>query len=223
MGSWFSRCPPAKEKKPDRITDSDRAVLDLKAQRDQLQIHKRKLQSTISSDLSAAKRFIETKKKSLALLALKKKKHHETLIDQCDQHLLKIAELISNVEYAQVQETLVKALEVGNAAMKKMQQEISLDYVERLVEESEEARAYQQEVNAMLFKDGITDQDTDVLADLRRIEEEEAQAVIENVPSPPTAELPPAAQEAVAAGADDKAERARVEKERAREPQLVPA
>eukprot|EP00386_Alphamonas_edax_P010758 GDKI01034481.1.p1 GENE.GDKI01034481.1~~GDKI01034481.1.p1 ORF type:complete len:370 (-),score=100.41 GDKI01034481.1:599-1708(-) len=194
MGNWFGSKhkdkQPLVERKQDRITDADRAMLDLKAQKDQLVIHRRKLEALIPKDIAAAKLFIEQKKKQLALLALRKKKQHEQMVEQCYNHLHQVEEMIAQCENAQMQQNFVQALAAGNSALKQFQKEVTIDSVQQLKDDMDEAAAHVQEIDQLLCAAGIPQDDEAVLAELARIEEEEALEISAQVPSAPVTALP---------------------------------
>jgi len=174
--------------KKNRIDDTDVAVLDLKAQQDQLTIHKRKLEALVPKDEEAARKLMRDKRdKKLILLALKKKKHHISLIDDTDGHILRLQEMISNIEMQRVQADVVKALSSGVGAMKILQKECSSDYVAQLMDENADQQAMVEEIGQLLGAAGINDVDVD--ADYAAIEAalelEAAADTIEKMPVAP--------------------------------------
>eukprot|EP01066_Platyproteum_vivax_P002152 Platyproteum_vivax@DN12637_c0_g1_i1.p1 len=184
MGNLFK-----KSKKPiSSISDADRAVLDLKIQRDKMYQNQEKLKSLADKDLETARKFLAENNKNRALLCLKQKKFHIQLIEDSDHHIAKVTEIIANVEYAQMQEQMVTVLERGNVALKVLQEACSLEYVEKLVEESEEAERIQQEINQMLFNRGITNEDEDVMKDLDKMLRNMNEELLDSAPRVPTEE-----------------------------------
>ena len=92
----------------------------------------------ILSHILISHRLLKEDKKAMALLALKRRKQQGDLIQQTEEHLLKVNGLISNVEMASMQAELVKALAAGNEALRRMQSEVSVDYVSQLMDENSE-------------------------------------------------------------------------------------
>ncbi len=144
-------------------------------------------------------------KKSLALLALKRRKQQGDLIHQAEEQLLQINGLISNVEMAVVQAEVVKAIETGTTALRKMQEEVNLQYVEKLMDSNSELQGEVQDISEMLA--GTQKDDRDVYDEYARLEElvaSEKLASIAPVPqSVPQEVVPeispvPVAQEVVA-------------------------
>ena len=83
MGGIFG-----KQKKPDsRITEHDRAVLELKKQRDKLKQYQKKIEGNLESDKQLAKKLLKDGKKDRAKLLLRKKKYQESLLTRTDGQL----------------------------------------------------------------------------------------------------------------------------------------
>uniref|UniRef100_A0A0G4FT67 Charged multivesicular body protein 6 n=1 Tax=Chromera velia CCMP2878 TaxID=1169474 RepID=A0A0G4FT67_9ALVE len=230
MGNLFGKRRRQSDPGDEKITDADRAILDLKNQKDQLTIHKRKLAALIPKDVEAAKKMIAEGRKQLALLALRKKKHHEKLVQDCENHLMMVEEMIGRVEMQQLESVTVSALAAGNTAVKKYREEVTVDYVANLVDESEEGRLHVQEIDAELARAGVTADDSAVLEELRQIEELEALNEVDKLPSVPAAPVGEGEQTATAqeaeAGKETEKEpvkaNQKAEKEKAKQPVALP-
>ncbi|OBT55893.1 hypothetical protein VE04_05038 [Pseudogymnoascus sp. 24MN13] len=152
-------------------TAQDEAILNLKIQRDRLH----KYQKRITGD------------RPRALLALRRKKYQESLLAKTDAQLEQLEVLTSSVEFALVQKDVVFGLQEGTRVLKEIQREMGgLEQVEKLMGETAEAVAYQEEVSEMLGGK-ISNQDEDEVED--ELEALEAQ-VTGVMPSVPTTKLP---------------------------------
>eukprot|EP00929_Paragymnodinium_shiwhaense_P121499 TRINITY_DN9375_c0_g1_i1.p1 TRINITY_DN9375_c0_g1~~TRINITY_DN9375_c0_g1_i1.p1 ORF type:complete len:289 (+),score=105.02 TRINITY_DN9375_c0_g1_i1:164-1030(+) len=153
------------------VTDDDRAMLDIKVQRDQLLGHKRRFERQLAKDEEAARSLVASGKKTLAMVALRKKKQHQQLVVDVEQHLLKLEELLDNIEMAKIQKETVDALAAGVKTLKRVQQSIGdAAYVEQLLDERDEAMAAQQEISDALSGAGIAVDDAEALAELEKLE-----------------------------------------------------
>ncbi|XP_046352462.1 charged multivesicular body protein 6-B-like [Haliotis cracherodii] len=168
MGNLFGKSKP----KPSRVTEQDRAVLQLKQQRDKLRQYQKKINANLERERNVARQLLRDGKKDKALLLLRKKKFQEGLLVKTDGQLDNIERMVHDLEFAQIETEVVKGLKVGNESLKKMHELLSLEDVEKIMEETREGVEYQQEIDDLLAG-GLTDQDEqDVLTELSQIVQE---------------------------------------------------
>lgn len=169
MGGLFSKGDKKKDEgksKGSRVTEQDKAVLELKNQRDKLKQYQKKIAIQIEKDRDAARRLLKDGKKEKAKLLLRKKKFGETQIAKMDGQLDNIETMVHDLEFAQIEVAVVQGLKSGNESLKKLHQICSLEDVERIMDETREAQEYQQEIDDLLAG-GLTQEDEDdVLAEL---------------------------------------------------------
>lgn len=94
-----------------------------------------------------AKKMIAMKQKERALLLLKLRRSRETEATKLDKELLSILEMISNVEWEYANMEVLKALKLGNAALNKLHQEMTVDDVVELLEQTNEAIEVENRIN----------------------------------------------------------------------------
>nr|CAH8860061.1 unnamed protein product [Trichobilharzia regenti] len=179
MGSLFSR-----HRHRSRITEQDKAVLQLKQQRDKLNQMTKRIERQIECEHVLAKELVSRGRKERALLLLKKKKYLENLIQKTEIQLSNIEQLVNDIEFAQIEVEVLDGIKQGNDALKNMQKVMSLDDAEKIMSEAQDAVDYQRELND-LVSGGLSSKDYDAIErDLARLVEDEVSRLPE-VPEHP--------------------------------------
>ncbi|CAG8692896.1 9437_t:CDS:2 [Funneliformis caledonium] len=172
--------------KNSKITSHDRAILDLKVQRDKLKQYQKKIQTVAEKETQVAKDALIKNNKRVALLALRKKKYQEQLLTKTDAQLSNLEQLTQSIEFALVEKDVLAGLEQGNLILKEIHKEISIDKVEKLMEDTADAIAYQDEISELLSGKLTNDDEDEILAELAQIEKDK---VVENLPAVPVHDL----------------------------------
>lgn len=148
-----------------KISAQDKAILDMKNQRDKLRQYQKKITVITDREKEIAKNCLQRGDKKKALLALRRKKYQESLLVKTDAQLAQLEILTSDVEFALVQKDVLFGLQQGTAVLKEIHREMGgIENVEKLLGESEEAQAYQREVSEMLGG-RMSNQDEDEVED----------------------------------------------------------
>ncbi|KAL1917590.1 uncharacterized protein VTP21DRAFT_3983 [Calcarisporiella thermophila] len=172
--------------KGQRITVQDKAILDLKIQRDKLHQYQKRILLIIDREVEIAKVAIVKGDKRRALLALKKKRYQEKLLEKSDAHLINLENLTNSIEFALVEKEILSGLKQGNQVLKELQKEMSVESVEKLMEETADAIAYQNEIDELLSSQISAQDEEDILEQLAQIELE--QRIGNELPEVPTTE-----------------------------------
>lgn len=123
----------------------------MKNQRDKLHQYQHRITAITTRETDIARKCLLRGDKPKALLALRRKKYQETLLSKTDAQLETLEQLTSNVEFALVQKDVVYGLQQGTKVLKQIHAEMGgIEQVEKLMGESEDARAYQREISEML-------------------------------------------------------------------------
>ncbi|XP_059432761.1 vacuolar protein sorting-associated protein 20 homolog 2-like [Corylus avellana] len=174
MGNLFVKKP--------KITEVDRAILSLKTQRRKLAQYQQQLDAVIEAEKQAARDLIREKKKDRALLALKKKKTQEELLKQVDTWLINVEQQLADIELASKQKAVFESLKAGTNAIQAIQSEINLDDVQKLLDDTTEAKAYQDEINAILGEKLSAEDEEEILAEFENLE---SQIIVQDLPNTP--------------------------------------
>uniref|UniRef100_A0A0A9YTV3 Charged multivesicular body protein 6 n=1 Tax=Lygus hesperus TaxID=30085 RepID=A0A0A9YTV3_LYGHE len=144
MGNLFGK------KKVSRVTEHDKAVLQVKQQRDKVKQYQQRVEVKLEGDRQLAKKLLLSGQRDRAKLLLKKKRYQESLLERTEGQLENLERLIQDLEYAQVELKVVEGLKFGNDALKKLNDVLDIDEIERILEETNEGAEKQQEINALL-------------------------------------------------------------------------
>lgn len=162
-----------------KISAQDRAIVDLKNQRDELKRYRRRIQTVLDREHAIAKEALAKGNKRVALLALRRRKYQESMLQKTDGQLENLENLVSSIEFALVEKDILFGLQQGNKVLKTIHAEMSLEDVEKLMEETAEAVAYQNEIDQMLTSQMTLDEEEQVQRELEQLQAE----AIGNVPT----------------------------------------
>lgn len=104
----------------------------------------------VEKEVDVARKQLQAGNKRGALIALKKKRYQEQLLAKTDEQLLNLEQLTQAIEYALVEQKLLKGLETGTQVLKSIHQEMSLENVEKLMDDTADAIAYQNVISTPL-------------------------------------------------------------------------
>ncbi|THY05129.1 charged multivesicular body protein-like protein 6 [Aureobasidium pullulans] len=174
-----------------KISAQDRAILDMKNQRDKLHQYQKRITIITNREKEIAKECLRNGDKKRALLALRKKKYQESLLAKTDQQLAQLETLTSDVEFALVQKDVVFGLQQGTKVLKEIHKEMGgLERVELILGENEEAQAYQNASRFFLIsqEDEVEDELEALAAEAnkQRMASTAEEGVIAPMPNAPT-------------------------------------
>uniref|UniRef100_A0A183CRA6 Charged multivesicular body protein 6 n=1 Tax=Globodera pallida TaxID=36090 RepID=A0A183CRA6_GLOPA len=188
MGNLFTS-----RNKPNRpaqaVTDHDRTTLSLKMQRDKLRQACQRYERNVAKDAERARALLRDGRKDRALLLLKRKRYQETMINRVSGYIEQVEQMITDVEMARINKDVFDNLRLGNEALKALNETISLDEVERIMEEGREAQEFQEELSTILGQ-CMSEEDSEL------VEEEFERMLSEQLPAVPTSEPTAATGEA---------------------------
>jgi len=155
-----------------KITAQDRAILDLKLQRDKLKQYQKKIQVILDREHTIAKDQIAAGQKDRALIALRRRKYQQSLLTKTDEQMENLEQLVSTIEFSLIEVSIFHGLKQGNDILKEIHQEMNLESVEKLLEETAEAREYQKEVGDMLSNNLSLDEEEAVQKELLELQQD---------------------------------------------------
>jgi len=155
-----------------KITAQDRAILDLKLQRDKLKQYQKKIQVVLDREHTIAKAQIAAGQKDRALIALRRRKYQQSLLTKTDEQMENLEQLVSTIEFSLIEVSILHGLKQGNDILKEIHREINVESVEKLLEETAEAREYQKEVGDMLSNHLSLDEEEAVQKELLELQQD---------------------------------------------------
>ncbi|XP_008313253.1 charged multivesicular body protein 6 [Cynoglossus semilaevis] len=179
MGNIFGK------KKQSRVTEQDKAILQLKQQRDKLRQYQKKINLQQDKERVLAKQLLKDGKKDKALLLLKKKRYRDQLLDKTENQISNLEHLVQDLEFVQIEKKVIDGLKVGNECLKKMHEVMSIEEVERIMDETHDAVEYQRQIDEILAGSLTPEDEEAVLAELEAITQGEME-----LPDVPAEELP---------------------------------
>eukprot|EP00038_Savillea_parva_P008267 m.175834 g.175834 ORF g.175834 m.175834 type:complete len:226 (-) comp14057_c0_seq1:492-1169(-) len=166
MGNLFAKkggaAEPTQSAKPVAVLERDEAILKLKVQRDKLKKMKKKIILTLEKETEIAKNLYKNKKKEEAKAVLRKKKYQEKLLDSTEAQVTNIEQLVSNIEEAAINKQVLDGLAAGNAALKEIQNTMSIDDVQDVMDGLKDGIEYANEIQE-LVGESLSQQDEDDL------------------------------------------------------------
>lgn len=170
MGNLYSR---KKKSSAHKVTDQDRAVLDLKNSRDRLTRYQKRLDLDCDKLQAQALAMVKGGRKDRALLLLKVKKLKQDQADKASSQLLTVHQLMETIDWESQQLKVFNALKEGNLALQKLHEEMPLDKVEELMADTAESIAMEEEISKAIGGSWTEANEDDLLAELAVLEKEE--------------------------------------------------
>jgi len=178
-----------------QVTAQDRAILDLKVQRDRLKQCQKRISSVLDRETEIAKEFVKEGHKDRALLALQKKKYQQILFQQITNQLENMEKLVDTIEFKMVEKEVFEGLKKGNKILGELQKELQVEQVEMVLSEAGDYVRYHQMIGEMI-SETFTEQDHEDL------EKELASFANELMVNAPKGHLSPSPAQAESTGTD---------------------
>lgn len=106
-------------------------------------------------------------------MLLRKKKYQEKLLETTDQQLENLEKLTSDLEFSQIEQRVLDGLKIGNEALKKVHEILTIEEVEKILDETKEGVEKQREIDDVInqyTESALTDADEEeVLAELDQL------------------------------------------------------
>nr|XP_025038525.1 charged multivesicular body protein 6 [Pelodiscus sinensis] len=138
------------------------AVQQLKQQRDKLKQYQKRITLNLERERDVARQLLRDGKKAKALLLLKKKRYQEQLLDKTENQISNLERMVQDIEFTQIEMKVIEGLKIGNECLHKMHEVMSVEEVERIIDETQDAVEYQRQIDEMLAG-SLTEEDEDAI------------------------------------------------------------
>lgn len=132
------------------ISDADRATLQLKLQRDKLQVVIRRSEKVLQRESEQAQEWLRRGDRTKALCCVKRRKLHETQLQHVTKLLDNVQHTLQTLATASLDIAVAQSLQEGTKALTALQKEFSPEEVERVMDEAFDAIAVHREINELL-------------------------------------------------------------------------
>lgn len=179
MGGLFSNCDKKKEKEEkqsSRVDEADQLRIDLQSRKRQVNDYVKRMNEKITSCQKQAQAYLKTKNKSRAIMALKLKKIYNAEIDKAQGMVNMLERSIMDLDSTQINSQVYEVLKDGNKMIKELQAKVSIEDLEQIKEDSEEAAALNKEISDFMSAKSLDD--NVFLQELDKIENDQVKAEI---------------------------------------------
>lgn len=155
-----------------KITAQDKAIFQLKRQRDNLKQYLKRINVVVDRQTTLAKQAVLEGKMDKAKVYLRLKKQQQSIIQSTYDQLANLELLIGTIEFKLIEKDVVYGLSQGNEVLKKLNSEMSVDKIDRVMDDLEEERLKVDEVLDMLGLSLTNAEEHDVDDELEALERE---------------------------------------------------
>lgn len=133
-----------------KITAQDKAIFQLKQQRDKLKQYQKRLTNVIERQSELSRVAIRNKQPDRAKFYLRSKKQQESTISKTYDQLDNLEGLIGTIEFKLIEKDVLYGLQQGNSVLTKLNNEMSVDKIEKVLDDLEEEKIKVDEVSDAL-------------------------------------------------------------------------
>ncbi|XP_015998804.1 charged multivesicular body protein 6 isoform X3 [Rousettus aegyptiacus] len=155
----------------------------LKQQRDKLKQYQKRVAQQLERERGIARQLLRDGRKERAKLLLKKKRYREQLLDKAESQISSLEAMVQSIEFTQIEMQVIEGLRAGNECLNKMHQVMSIEEVERVLDETQEAVEYQRQIDELLAGSFTQEDEDAILEELNAITQEQIE--LPEVPSEP--------------------------------------
>lgn len=157
---------------PPKITAQDKAIFQLKQQRDKLKQYQKRMSTIIDKQTELAKKAIVNNQPDRAKFYLRSKKQQESMINTTFDQLTNLEQIIGTIEFKLIEKDVIYGLQQGNQVLQKLNNEMKVEKIESIIDQLEDEKLKVDEVTELLGSVG---------PQLNRLEENEVDQELKNL------------------------------------------
>jgi len=151
-----------------------------------LKQYQKRINRDLEKEKELAKKLLKEGKKDRAKLLLRKKRFQEGLLDKTDAQLDQLERMVHDIEFATVQKQVIDGLKNGNEALEKANAMFSIDEIEDILADTQEAVDKQEEINSMLSGYLTEEDENEVVNELDKLLEDLEPSIVNELPTVPS-------------------------------------
>lgn len=133
-----------------QITSKDRAILQLKQERDKLKQYQKKSHTVIDKQTTLAREALAHNKVKEAKFYLRCKKRQQSVVDNTYSQLSNLEDLIRTIEFKLIEKDVLYGLQQGNEVLKSLNAEMSVERIDGILDDLEEEKVKVEDVQDRL-------------------------------------------------------------------------
>lgn len=148
------------------FTEQDKAILQLKQQRDKIKIYQKRTEADLEKNKNLALKLFQNGLKDRAIVVMRRKKLMGEILNRTDKQLETLEQLVVDIEYSQIEVSVVEGLKVGSEALKQLNSLMNIDDIQTMMEDNEEAAEKQRQISELLAQSSERYDDDELLREL---------------------------------------------------------
>lgn len=172
-------------RRPPEVTAQDRAVLRLKQQRDKIKIYQKRTEADLAKNADLALKLFQAGLKDRAIIVMRRKKMMEDILTRTDNQLATLESMVADIEYTQIEVSVVEGLKVGTEALKQLNSLMNIDDIQQMMEDNAEAAEKQREISSILAQSAERYDEDDLLKELEKYQTDDTAAKLAELPEVP--------------------------------------
>lgn len=175
------------------LTAQDKAIFQLKKQRDSLKQYQKKLYVVIDKQNEGARAALREGKPEKAKLFLKLKKQQQGVVNSTYEQLANLEGLIGTIEFKLIEKDVLNGLTEGNNVLKKLNAEMSIEKIDKVMDDIEDEVLRVDEISDLLGSKLSLIEELEVDEELKALESDVmgTKVSVPELPDVPTMEKVP--------------------------------